>query len=739
MNRLTRPSTVALGAALALLATFPLSALAGLLDHGPVDPQTGFPRWYRDHAGTALELCLAQTPSPNASAGGAPMCFPWAPDPQGYPGNLGDEQFYMSAGALVEGRAGFSARLDLALEAAYLNGTPVRGDEMVFARVRVVLEVPVPGDYAVVHPYGEERFTGVLPGPRAVAFTRDVGLTPGRFGEALEGSVGPFLEWDVLDLDPASGVPYTLTVPGADGDEVYLGDPNVEHTVKGSPFGTNFFRIVGPPGSNLDGQGNDWIETPLFSVVGKRHTRPIPTRLEVTRATYAHDGQKIQLEVFANSRPGAHLVVSGTDVPTTSMIEDHAGHYFARVVYAANGHAAPASIYVTNLTDVPTSFVQVAVVDAVTTVNAIFEPGTAGQPGLLTVDAFSSDASGAGGPALYVDLNPPVVMSGMEGNASLKTGVVATLLTPPTAVTVVSAGGGRSTIPVKIVPGAVDTTTARPVANDDHATTSEDVAIAIPVLANDAPGTGTVLILGTPANGGAVVNPATMTLDYTPKANWSGTDVVAYMVQDATGLLSNATTVTITVVPVNDPPVTRVDTFTTPQNTPITIPVLANDSDPDGAIVAQSVQITSPPSAGAAVANLDGTVLYTPATGYSGTVAFTYTVSDDQGLASAPTAVTVRVLGAPEVLTPEKVQYEISKQRWVIVGTSSVFGADVNNAVFFHNGTSTAAPVIGSANIDATGRFQWQPAPGTAAAPVGSQITIRSTGGGVLTTPVERK
>lgn len=736
MSRSTTPRSFTRAAALALLALAPLAASAGLQDHGPLDPATGYPAWYRDHAGTALELCLAQSPSPNASAGGAPMCFPWAPDPAGYPGNYGEEQFFMSAGSGIVGREGFSARLDLALEAAYLNGVPVRGDEMVFARVRVVLEVPVAGDYTVVHPYGEERFTGVLPGPRAVAFTRDVGLTPGKFDEALDGQVGPFLEWDVLDLDPVSGVPYSLTVPNVDGDEQYLGDPNIAHTVKGSPLGTNYFRVVGPPGSNLDGLGNDSVETALFSVVGKRYTKPIPTRLAVTRATYSHDGQKIQLDVFASSKPGVHLVVSGTDVPTTSMTEDHAGHYFARVVYAADGHAAPAAIWVTNLTDVPTSAVQAAVVDSVTAVNAIYEPGTAGQAGLLTVDAYSSDTAGA--PALWVDVYPPVVMSGMDQNVAVKTGVAA-LLTPPAEVTVVSAAGGRHAIPVKIVAGLVDTGTGRPVANDDHAGTSEDVAVAIPVLSNDVPATGTVLLLGTPQNGGAIVNPQTMTLDYTPKANWSGVDTVSYMVQDASGLLSNATSVTIEVLPVNDPPVTKVDNFTTPANTAVTIPVLANDADPDGALVATSVRIVQAPGSGTATANLDGTVVYTPAAAFAGTISFTYTVSDDLGLASAPTTVTVRVLGAPELLTVEKVQYEVAKQRWVIVGTSSVFGADVNNAVFFHNGTTSAAPVIGSANIDATGRFQWQPAPGTAAAPIGTQITIRSTGGGTLTVPVVRR
>lgn len=39
---------------------------------------------------------------------------------------------------------------------------------------------------------------------------------------------------------------------------MYVGDPNVEHKVTGSPLGTNVFRIEGP---NIGGPGVDMIET----------------------------------------------------------------------------------------------------------------------------------------------------------------------------------------------------------------------------------------------------------------------------------------------------------------------------------------------------------------------------------------------------------------------------------------------------------------------------------------------
>ena len=97
-----RPSSRMTFITAAFLA-LPSLASAALKDVGPTDATTGFPQWYRDTSGTALSLCTEQRPSPNASAGGAPMCFPIVPDPAGYPGNLGGEIFYYNTSTSVAG------------------------------------------------------------------------------------------------------------------------------------------------------------------------------------------------------------------------------------------------------------------------------------------------------------------------------------------------------------------------------------------------------------------------------------------------------------------------------------------------------------------------------------------------------------------------------------------------------------------------------------------------------------
>jgi hypothetical protein len=69
-------------------------------------------------------------------------------------------------------------------------------------------------------------------------------------------------------------------------------------------------------------------------------------------------------------------------------------------------------------------------------------------------------------------------------------------------------------------------------------------------------------------------------------------------------------------------------------NTPVTINVIANDSDADGDLDPGTVLITTNPANGTAVPQTDGTVIYTPNAGYAGTENFYYTVADSDGAAS---------------------------------------------------------------------------------------------------------
>jgi VCBS repeat-containing protein len=95
----------------------------------------------------------------------------------------------------------------------------------------------------------------------------------------------------------------------------------------------------------------------------------------------------------------------------------------------------------------------------------------------------------------------------------------------------------------------------------------------------------------------------------------------------------------ITITNGNDLPVAVDDSDTTPADTPVTIDVLHNDSDPDGdALTVASVT----QGADGSVTNNGDDVTYTPDPGFSGTDSFTYTVSDGRGGTDTAT-VTVNV------------------------------------------------------------------------------------------------
>ena len=184
-----------------------------------------------------------------------------------------------------------------------------------------------------------------------------------------------------------------------------------------------------------------------------------------------------------------------------------------------------------------------------------------------------------------------------------------------------------------------------PVAEDDHATTTEETPVAIDILANDGDidsvlDPSSVTVTTPPAHGTTSVDPATGQVTYTPEPNWSGTDTFTYQVCDgATPALCDSAVVTVDVTPTADPPAAADDAGTTPEDTPITIDILGNDSDPDGNLDPTSVSITAGPLYGTvAIDPATGEVTYTPDPDWNGNDAFSYQVCDSGSPAACVTA-----------------------------------------------------------------------------------------------------
>ncbi|QRY81741.1 retention module-containing protein [Pseudomonas sp. PDNC002] len=117
--------------------------------------------------------------------------------------------------------------------------------------------------------------------------------------------------------------------------------------------------------------------------------------------------------------------------------------------------------------------------------------------------------------------------------------------------TVSDGHGGTSTATVTVGITAVNDA---PTLVADTASTKEDTAVKIDVLANDSDVDGDKLTLSTAtASNGTVVINADGTLTYTPKSNFSGSDTISYTVSDGHGGTATST-VAVNVSPVADAP-----------------------------------------------------------------------------------------------------------------------------------------------------------------------------------------
>src|SRR6185369_9445067 len=204
-----------------------------------------------------------------------------------------------------------------------------------------------------------------------------------------------------------------------------------------------------------------------------------------------------------------------------------------------------------------------------------------------------------------------------------------------------------------------------PVAADDSYTTAEDTTlnVAAPgVLGNDIDVDGDVLspvLVSGPGHGTLTLN-SDGSFSYIPAANYNGPDSFTYQASDGQ-TNSETATVTLTIGSVNDAPVAVDDSYTTAEDTTLTVGapgVLANDSDVDGDALSATLVIS--PAHGTLAFNSDGSFTYTPAANYNGPDSFTYQLNDgqaDSGVATVNLTITgvndVPVAADDSYTTPE--------------------------------------------------------------------------------------
>ncbi len=405
---------------LGLMAATPVHA--GISAVGLDDPITHFPSSLTDTKNVSVEICKDGNPL-TGICGFDPVdpASAWSVTT-----GFGAEAFYHRAQArlvMPNGRRGDFAG---GVEAAYLNGNPVDGQQFVFGRVRYRIDLPNNGQFRVYHPW--LAFPGCQPevyningggGRRAINNTVDIGGgTPFQGVLGVDNNVNPFLKWDpaVAPLAPAG----------------YLGDAQVTHTVTGSPCGFNVFRVDGP---NIGGPGINTISTSAFNITGKIATLQAAP-LVIDRATYKRGAAGVSLSVFAQSAPTSTVTLNAQAgvLPNTILTSNLGGNFFTRLAAAA----VPASVTLNATSPVvgaPSTVKTLPVTDEVDVTPAVYTAGT------LTVSATSS-VTVAPFPALTATVGKtpfPMTRNAATGVYSV---TVATTV-PPVSVTVSSSLGGN--------------------------------------------------------------------------------------------------------------------------------------------------------------------------------------------------------------------------------------------------------------------------------------------------------
>jgi len=367
-------------------------------------------------------------------------------------------------------------------------------------------------------------------------------------------------------------------------------------------------------------------------------------------ATAARNSSEVFIDVLANdSDPdGDPLTVASVNQPVSGTAINN-GDFVTYVPGAGFQGEDSFSYTVSDGADTATATVTVVINNDAPTAQPDSAETRVGEA--VTIDVLANDSDPNGDVLSLV-----TVSSASNGTATIEgddvryTPADGFSGTDTFTYTVRDAGGAEATAEV-----TVTVVNDAPTAQPDSAETRVGEAVTIDVLANDSDPNGDVLSLVTvssASNGTATIEGDDVR--YTPADGFSGTDTFTYTVRDAGGAEATAE-VTVTVV--NDAPTAQPDSAETRVGEPVTIDVLANDSDPNG----DALSLVTVSSASNGTATIEGDdVRYTPADGFSGTDTFTYTVRDAGG-AEATAEVTVTVLSQPPAAAADSAQVTIGQ------------------------------------------------------------------------------
>ena len=350
------------------------------------------------------------------------------------------------------------------------------------------------------------------------------------------------------------------------------------------------------------------------------------------------------------------------------------------------------------------------------TINPVNDAPTAGSPAAQTTDEDTplnnidvlSEASDVDGDTLTVLAGSASALNGtvsINGDGTLNFTPNTDYFGADTISYTVDDGNGGTVVGSVLV--SVNPVNDAPVATNTSASANEDTSMTFMLggLVSDIDGSvfmSTLKIVGT-ANAGDTltvagqgswhVNLGVGSIQFIPEPDYDGVVTpIQFTAEDNGGLESNPATISYTINPVNDAPVAGAPlSLSTPLNTALSsIDVLAAASDVEGDTL--SVQAGSVSALhGAVIINGDGTLNYSPTTGYSGADTISYTVSDGNGGTVVGTVAVAVATGniAPTVTDKSGVGVEDTGATY----NSLAFANDVDGSI-----DATTVQIVGTAN-----------------------------------------
>jgi len=261
---------------------------------------------------------------------------------------------------------------------------------------------------------------------------------------------------------------------------------------------------------------------------------------------------------------------------------------------------------------------------------------------------------------------------------------------------------------------------------DDELTVSED-SINNPgnVSDNDSTSSGGALTyaLASGVSHGTLILAGDGSYTYTPVANFDGTDSFSYTVTDSVGGETATQTVTITVDPVNDPPIAVDDATSTNEDTPLTgsVELDANDTDLDGDSLSVTAGTFATAQGGSLVLASDGSYTYTPAADFSGTDTVDYTVTDGTASDTGTLTITVNPVNDAVVAVDDTTALDGTEDTTSGTLNTALLSNDVDvdgdtltiteiNGTALTGGVQSIAVTNGTVNVDASDNITFTPA-----------------------------